>query len=198
MHVHVVHAHPSPVSFAGAIRDRVVDTLTAQGHVVDELDLYGAGFDPVLSAEEWAGHVQGKASLASVEREVERLRRAEGLVLLFPTWWFGMPAILKGWVDRVWAPGVAFHLMADGGPLRRGLTTIRHFAVVTTYGSPQWIIALGFGNPGKVVLMRGLAPLMSPGVRKRFLALYDMDRATRARRERFLAHVERSFTSFGR
>src|SRR5271169_6797345 len=120
MRVHVVFAHPSPASFAAAVRDRVVSALVAQGHDVDELDLYAAGFDPVLTPAEWAAHVQGAAHLTGAGSEAERLRKADALVLVFPTWWFGLPAILKGWFDRVWAPGVAFHLPAGGGGLRRG------------------------------------------------------------------------------
>jgi putative NADPH-quinone reductase len=196
MRVHVVFAHPSPNSFAGAVRDRVVRALTAQGHEVDELDLYAAGFGPVLTPAEWAAHVKGGANLAAIGAEAERLRRADALVLVFPTWWFGMPAILKGWFDRVWAPGVAFELPPGGGGLRRGLTNIRRFAVVTTHGSPWWVIALALGNPGRTVLMKGFSPLIARGATTRFLALYDMDRATRPRLEQFLARVERSFQSF--
>lgn len=196
MRVHVVFAHPSSASFARAVRDRVVRALIARGHEVDELDLYAAGFDPVLTSGEWTAHVQGAANLAGIGPEVERLRKADALVLVFPTWWFGMPAILKGWFDRVWAPGVAFHLPPGGGPLQPGLTNIRSFAVVTTHGSPWWVIALGLGNPGKTVLMRGIAPLLAPGTAIRFLALYDMDRAGRPRLERFLDAVERAFRSF--
>jgi putative NADPH-quinone reductase len=109
-----------------------------------------------------------------------------------------MPAILKGWFDRVWVAGVAFHLDPNGGPIRRGLTNIRHLAVVTTHGSPRWFIAFGVGNPGKAVLMRGLARLIAPGATKRFLAAYDMDRAQPARRQRFLSRVEHAFQAFGR
>jgi putative NADPH-quinone reductase len=197
MRVHVVFAHPSPTSFAGAVRDRVGGALRAQGHEVDELDLYAAGFDPVLTPAEWAAHVKGGASLARVAAEVERLRKADALVLIFPTWWFGLPAILKGWFDRVWAPGVAFHLPPEGGGLQRGLVNMRHFAVVTTYGSPWWVIAPSLGNPGRTVLMRGFTPLIARGATTRYLALYDMDRAERPRLERFLARVERTFRSFG-
>jgi NAD(P)H dehydrogenase (quinone) len=198
MRVHVVYAHPSATSFAGALRDRVVASLKAQGHEVDELDLYAAGFDPVLTPTEWGAYLQPDANLGAVGPQVERLRQAEALVLCFPTWWYGMPAILKGWFDRVWAPGVAFHLPPGGGRIRRGLTNIRHLAVVTTYGSPWWFIAFGLGNPGKTVLMRGFARLIAPGAALRFLALYDMDRAKSPRLERFLARVERAFQSFGR
>ena len=198
MRVHVVHAHPSASSFTAAVRDRVVGALKAQGHEVDELDLYAAGFDPVLSEAEWAANLDSSRNLAGVASEADRLRRAEALVLCFPTWWYGMPAILKGWFDRVWVPGVAFHLAPGGGPIRPGLANIRHLAVVTTHGSLWWFITFGVGNPGKAVLMRGLARLIAPGATTRFLAAYDMDRAPRPRLERFLARVERAFGAFGR
>jgi NAD(P)H dehydrogenase (quinone) len=197
MRVHVVFAHPSAASFAGAVRDRVVRALAARGHDIDELDLYSAGFDPVLKPAEWAAHVDGRANLSGIGTEVERLRRADALVLVYPTWWFGMPAILKGWFDRVWAPGVAFDFPPAGGGLRPGLPNIRRFAAITTYGSPWWVIALGLGNPGKTVLTRGFAPLIARGAAIRFFALYDMDRAEPQRRERFLARVEHVFQSFG-
>jgi NAD(P)H dehydrogenase (quinone) len=197
MRVHLVHAHPSPDSFSRALRDRVVETLEAQGHAVDVLDLYAEGFDPVLSLRDWAAYLDPGAN-RGVGPEVERLRHAEALVLCFPTWWYGLPAILKGWFDRVWTPGVAFHLPHGGGPIRRGLVNIRHLMVVTTYGSPGWFIALGLGNPGRAVLMRGMARLIAPDAATRFVALYDMDAATPARRARFLARVERAARSFGR
>lgn len=197
MRVHVVFAHPSGAGFAGAVRDRVVRALAAQGHEVDELDLYAAGFDPVLKPAEWAAHIDGRADLSGIGREVERLRRADALVLVYPTWWFGMPAILKGWFDRIWAPGVAFDFPPTGGGLRPGLANIRHLAAITTYGSPWWVIALGLGNPGRTILMRGFAPLIARGAATLFLALYDMDHAALPRRERFLARVERTFRTFG-
>jgi NAD(P)H dehydrogenase (quinone) len=198
MRVHVVYAHPSPGSFASAVRDRVVAGLRAQGHEVDELDLYAAGFDPVLTRAEWTAYPEPEANLAGVALEAERLRRADALVLCFPTWWYGMPAILKGWFDRVWLPGVAFHLPPGGGQIRPGLVNIRHFAVVTTHGAPWWFINLGLGNPGRTVLMRGFTRLIAPGASTRYLALYDMDRATPPRLERFLARIDHAFQAFGR
>jgi NAD(P)H dehydrogenase (quinone) len=99
--------------------------LTGRGHQVDDLDLYAERFEPVLTLTEREGYFEVGANLSSVERYVERLCAAEALVLCFPTWWYGMPAILKGWFDRVWLPGVAFSSPAAGGPIRRCLTNIR-------------------------------------------------------------------------
>jgi putative NADPH-quinone reductase len=72
--------------------------------VVDDRDLYADQFQPVLTLAEREVHYAVGANLAGVEGYVERLRAAEALVLCFPTWWYGMPAILKGWFDRIWLP----------------------------------------------------------------------------------------------
>src|SRR6195256_5312361 len=139
MRVHVVFAHPLPSSFAAAVHRRIVDGLQARGHQVDDLDLYAERFDPVMTLAEREAHYRVGSNLAGVERYVERLRAAEALVLCFPTWWYGMPAILKGWFDSVWLPGVAFTLPEGGGAIRPALHNIRKFAVVTSYGSPWWL-----------------------------------------------------------
>src|SRR5215470_1945688 len=163
MRVHVVYAHPSPNSFAAAIHGRVVGGLKVSGHDVDDLDLYSEQFEPVLTLSEREAYYKAGANFPGVAKYVERLRAAEALVLCFPTWWYGMPAILKGWFDRVWLPGVAFHSPADGGPIKPGLTNIRKLAVVTTYNSPRWFMRLYMREPGKIVLMRGFARLIATG-----------------------------------
>jgi NAD(P)H dehydrogenase (quinone) len=196
MCVHVVYAHPSPNSFAAAVHRRIVDGLVASGHQVDDLDLYAERFQPVLTLEERQVHYKEGANLAGVENYVQRLRAAEALVLCFPTWWYGMPAILKGWFDRVWLPGVAFHNPPEGGAIRRGLTNIGKLAVVTTYNAPWWFIRLYMREPGKLVLMRGFTRLISSGARAHYLAHYDMLRSTDTGRKRFLDRVDRTFKSF--
>jgi putative NADPH-quinone reductase len=137
MRVHVVYAHPKPDSFTGGAAYRqIVEGLRARGHQVDGLDLYAERFDPAMTLAEREVHYRSGANRAGVERYVERLRAAEVLVLCFPTWWYGMPAILKGWFDRVWLPGMAFHNPPEGGTIKRGLTNIRTFTVVATYNAP--------------------------------------------------------------
>lgn len=196
MRVHVVYAHPSSISFTAAVHRRAVDSLTARGHHVDDLDLYAERFEPVLTLVERDAYYKAGANFAGVERYVERLRAAEALVLCFPTWWYGMPAILHGWFDRVWLPGVAFYSSADGGPIKRGLTNIRKLAVVTTVNAPRWFMLLYMREPGKIVLMRGVTRLIASGARTHYLAHYDMPHSTPASRERFLARVDRTFKSF--
>jgi NAD(P)H dehydrogenase (quinone) len=188
MRILVIFAHPLDDSFAAFLRDSVVETLKARGHLVDLCDLYKESFDPTLSAHERRTYKDTSENAKSVSEHVRRLRQAEGLIFVFPSWWSGMPAILKGYFDRVWLPGVAFEF----GPqaIRPLLTSIRLFGVVTTTGAPQWFTLLYMGNPSRKVLMRGLARLMvAPRAERFWLALYGMENASSAKRSAFAERV---------
>jgi NAD(P)H dehydrogenase (quinone) len=196
MRVLVVYAHPLGDSFAAALRDTIVATLRAGGHEVDLCDLYAEGFDPVLTPAERRAYNTAQPDLAAVESYVARLRAAEALVLCFPTWWYGMPAILKGWFDRVWVTGVAFTLPPGRGAIRPALDNIRKFSVVTTYGSPWWLVKLVLRDPVRAVLVGGLRRLCAKNCRSMFLALYNIDVAGRSECEAFRLRVERAFARF--
>ena len=196
MRVLVIYAHPLGDSFDAALHRAVLAALRRGGHEVDDCDLYAEGFDPVLSAAERRAYNTPTPDLSGVAEHVARVRAAEGLVLCFPTWWYGMPAILKGYFDRVWAQGVAFRLADGGGAILPGLTNIRKVWVVTTYGSPWWFIRLVLRDPVRAALLGGLARLCRRGVETRFLALYNIDAASRAKSAGFLARVERAFAGF--
>lgn len=185
----MVYAHPVEDSFQSALHRRVVETLTERGHEVDDCDLYAENFQPVLGAGERRAYHSPIPDTAAVAAEIERLRRAEGLVFVYPTWWFGMPAILKGYIDRVWVPGVAFEL--KNGRTLPLLRHIRRFAVVTTYGSPWWLNKFVFHDPNRHAVMHGLRYLVSRDARGLWLALYGMDYSTERRRRMFLRKVER-------
>jgi putative NADPH-quinone reductase len=194
--VHVVFAHPRADSFNAALHETIVAALRGAGHAVDDLDLYAEDFSPALTAEERGAYHTIGGNLAGIEHYVERLRAADALVISGPTWWYGMPAMLKGYFDRVWVPGVAFELLPRGGAIKPGLTNIRKYAVVTTTGSPWWFMRLYMRDPGKRVLMRGLRRLLAPGVSMAYLCHYGIDTSTQASRERFLARVKTTFAAF--
>jgi NAD(P)H dehydrogenase (quinone) len=196
MRVLVLYAHPLADSFAAALHQRVVAALRRSGHEVDDCDLYAENFEPVLSAAERRLYNTPTPDLTGIADHVARLRAADALVLCFPTWWYGMPAILKGYFDRVWAQGVAFHLPEGGGAILPALTNIEKLWVVTTYGAPWWLIRLVLRDPVRAVILGGLARLCGRGTRTRFLALYDIDGASRTRCAAFLARVERAFARF--
>ncbi len=192
MRVLVVYAHPLADSFAAALHRTIVAALQRRSHDVDDCDLYAEGFDPVLTAAERRAYNGPNPELAAVAEYVARLRAADALVLCFPTWWYGMPAILKGYFDRVWAQGVAFRLPEGGGAIRPALVNIKKVLVVTTYGAPWWLIRLVLRDPVRAVALGGLGRLCAPGADKRFLALYNIDAASGERCAAFLARVERA------
>lgn len=198
MKVLAVLSHPVGESFARALFDRCVADLQAAGHAVTVKDLYAEGFQPTLSADERRAYEDIPHNRRAVEREVAALEDVEGLLLVYPTWWYGMPAILKGWFDRVWIPGVAFGLDPQRGISIHALNRIERLMVVTTYGAPRWFIRLWMGDPGRKVVMRGLKPLLARGCRSSWSALYAMDQNTAGQRRRFLAQVSRRLGLFSR
>ncbi|MGR3497077.1 NAD(P)H-dependent oxidoreductase [Citreimonas sp.] len=183
----VLFAHPCADSFSAALKDRVVGALDRRGVDVDLCDLNAERFDPVLSADERRGYHAVGANTAPVADYVERLRAADALVMVFPVWNFGYPAILKGFLDRAFLPGVSFKL--QDGKVRPNLTQIRKLAAVTTYGGTR-MRALLVGDPPRRCVTRAVWHVCRPE-RTRYLALYDMNRASDATRGRFLDRVGR-------
>ncbi len=193
LRVLVIFAHPVETSFAAALRDAVVGRLRDGGHSVDLLDLYAEGFDPVLSRAERMGYHDTATNRASVADHVARLMAAEGLALVSPIWNFGHPAILKGFFDRVFLPGVTFTL--EGGKVVPGPAALRKLVAIHTYGAPRWKAWLA-GDPPRRVVVRILGGLLARRRRTRYLALYDMNNATAARRAAFLDQVAAEMDRF--
>jgi putative NADPH-quinone reductase len=185
----VIYCHPTPDSFTAAIRDTVLAKLHAAGAEVRLHDLYATGFQPILTPPEWQGYLDCPGNCAPVDREVEDLRWCDTLIFVYPTWWYGLPAILKGWLDRVLLPDVAF-LMPDGvnRTIRPGLHHISRLGVFTTCGASR-LLTWFVGAPGKRTLTRGVGLLLKPRKRSVFAAHYLMDSSTPESRARHLARV---------
>lgn len=187
----VVYCHPDPDSFTAAVRDLICDRLRAAQAELRLHDLYGDDFQPVMSRSEWKSYLQSPENRAPVAPQVEALAWCDTLIFVYPTWWYGLPAMLKGWLDRVLLPEVAF-LMPDAanGMIRPGLQHITRLGVFTTCGASFWLTAL-IGAPGKRTLLRGVGYLCAPRRRSVFAAHYLMDSASPASRQRHLTHVGR-------
>ncbi len=188
MRVLLVHAHPRKDSLSAALCETARVALQGAGHEVELRDLYAEGFDPVMGAEERGRYHDVAANQLGIESHVESLRRADALLLVYPTWWYGMPAMLKGWFDRVWSPGVAFHL--GEGAITPALTNIRRIGVVTTYGSPHWLLWY-IGRIDRKLISRGLRRLCARDCRVEWHALTRMDQRSRAECEAFRMRIER-------
>jgi putative NADPH-quinone reductase len=193
MRVLYVYCHPLPESFHAALRAEALAGLSRAGHDVDLLDLYAEGFDPVLSPARRRDYHDPALNRVNNDRYAARLTAAEALVVQFPTWSFGPPAMLKGWIDRMFGPGIALDL-SDPAHARPMLQNIRKIAGITTYGRPRWQ-AIGMSDPPRRMVTRYLRWFTS-APRPRYLALYHMNTASEDRRRRFLARVGAEMARF--
>jgi NAD(P)H dehydrogenase (quinone) len=193
MRVLVLHSHPVEESYGKALFRQTCESLAQAGHVVDACDLYAEGFDPVLSAHSRRIYHDYPENMAGLEPYVERLKQAEGLVICTPVWNFGFPAMLKGYFDRVWLPGVSFAL--ENGKLTPTLRHIRKLAAVMTYGGTP-MRAFLVGNPPKKVIKRVIRAQIAIGAPVKFLAHYDMNNCTEATRAAFLQRVKTEMARF--
>lgn len=185
----VVYCHPRDDSFTAAVRDVVLAKLAAAGAETRLTDLYARDFRPVLTAAEWSGYLDCPQNTAPVQRDVDDLRWCDTLIFVYPTWWYGLPAMLKGWLDRVLLPDVAFRMPdREGGVIRPGLHHITRLGVFTTCGASRWLTWF-VGAPGRRTLTRGVGLLCHPRKRSVFAAHYLMDSSTPESRARHLARV---------
>ncbi len=165
MNILIVHAHHEPKSFCSALKDRAVDTLTRLGHTVEVSDLYAMGFDPVSDRrnfmtvknpsylkqqqEELYATEQG-SFVPELAAEMEKVLRCDLMIFNFPLWWFALPAILKGWVDRVFAMGKMY-----GNSLfyENGIGQGKHaFVTMTLGGAPAMFDGYGINPSMKTIL----------------------------------------------
>ncbi len=162
--------------------------------MVDDLDLYAEKFDPVMSRETLLHYVDTSANTREVESYVQRLQAAEALVLVFPVWFDGLPAILQGYFQRVFLPGVATRI-DQAGLFHPNLQHIERMAAVCAYGEVRQDV-LAKGDPPLRFVRDNIRALFDPKGRFEYLALYNMDFNASTRRAAFLKRVTRVFESW--
>ena len=179
----LVYAHPNPKSFNHAVKEEIVAQIRQQGGEVQVRDLYQLGWDPVLSANDFAQFSQ-RTTPPDIEAEQELIRNADRIIFVYPIWWFGMPAILKGYIDRVFSRGFAYDMQ---GHIIKGLLKDKKVMLFNTTGGPNfayWLmgyrlalkvaIAIGIFNfCGMKVLLHKFfyaVPAISDEKRKKMLA----------------------------
>ncbi|WP_050930272.1 NAD(P)H-dependent oxidoreductase [Aestuariivita boseongensis] len=192
----VIYCHPRPDSFTAAVRDRVLDKLRAVGAEIRMQDLYAMRFDPVMSGTEHRAYENEAVNQAPVAAEIADLTWCDTLIFVYPTWWYGLPAMLKGWLDRVLVPGVAF-LMPDeaNADIRPGLSHITRLGVFTTCGASWWLTRM-IGAPGRRTILRGIRLLCARRCKTVFAAHYLMDSSTPKSRVAHLDKVGRKLDGF--
>jgi putative NADPH-quinone reductase len=125
-----------------------------------------------------------------IAEHLAEIKWCEILVFVYPTWWFSPPAMLKGWLERVWVPHATFVMPTATRGSRPGMKNIRKLAVVTTCGA-SWTMSKIIGEPGRRILLRGIRTLCHPFCRTTYMAHYKMDSSTPESRARYLAKVDR-------
>lgn len=193
MNILVLYAHPVETSFNAALHLTIVERLAAAGHTVDDCDLYAEDFDPRLTRQERLDYHNPAGRSDAALPYVERLLRAEALVLCYPVWNYGFPAILKGFFDRVFLPGVSF-TMVDG-KAQPSLHNIRKVVAVTTYGGGRFRAML-MGDPPRKLIRRMLRATVRPGAPVSYLAHYGMNLSTEETRKSFMTRVAASMDAF--
>ncbi len=146
MQISVILAHPDPHSFNHAIADAAIEELKSNGHRAILHDLYAEKFDPVLAGEE----IPKDAHLsAEMELHCNELSAADGIIIIHPNWWGQLPAILKGWVDRVFRPGLAYRFMEGdkGEGVPAGLLKAKSAIVFNTSNTVTERELAVFGDP---------------------------------------------------
>ena len=197
MKVLVVLAHPSQVSFVSHLSSELLHELEIGGHEIRHHDLWAENFNPVFTPYERLNHVGDVAEklkqLPELRQHIEDLQWCEALVLVYPTWWSGQPAMLKGWFDRVLMNGVAWVLPDGANRIQPLLTNVRHLIVVTTHGSSKLVNALE-GESGKRTAFRSVRLMLHRRVRCEWVAMYGIDNASPLQRLKFSAHVRRKIS----
>lgn len=190
MRILILYANPVEGSFGATLHETAIKSLRSRQHEIDDCDLYAESFNPVLSREERLAYHDTNADRARVKPYVDRLLAAEGLVLIYPVWNEGFPAILKGFFDRVFLAGVSF-IETPGGGVRPNLANLQTIGAVCTYGADR-LTTMFMGDPPRRVVNRLLRSLTVHRVNCDYLAHYDMNHTTAERRAKFLGKVERA------
>ncbi len=179
----IIYAHPYEQSFNHAILQRVRELLESKGEAYKLIDLYADGFNPAYTKEELALFNQGKALDPLVLHYQEILKKTDRLIFIFPIWWADMPAIVKGFEDKVFLKTLAYNPTPTG--IKGCLTQIREAVVITTSTAPTWYLKFFCGNViGKTMIGHTLKGI---GVGSgRWINFGGMDKSTAQARQSFL------------
>jgi NAD(P)H dehydrogenase (quinone) len=193
----IVLAHPLGESLNAHLAKLAETQARAAGWQVTLRDLYAENFDPRLTQAERASYYTGFDGAALAAERAE-LQATDVLILVFPTWWFGFPAILKGWFDRVWAPGLAYDHAPDFGPMQPRLTNLREVLAITTMGAPLWVDWLILRRPVRRILRWAIVRPCAPQARVTWRAFHRAETADPRRVARLKAGITNEIKAMAR
>lgn len=200
MKVALVVAHPYEGSLCRALLAAALDGLARAGHHADVIDLDAAGFNPVMSRAELGQFARGKTPDAIDQRVLDplavefarRLNDSDHLVLVFPIWWELMPALMKGFIDKVIFPGLFYSYEGSGTGMTKLSPSLRGVTMVTTMNTPSFLYRWVFGGAIRFAVLRGV--FWKLGVRSRtWLNFAMVKEAPAAKRAAWLEQVRTRF-----
>ncbi|WP_299375661.1 NAD(P)H-dependent oxidoreductase [uncultured Kiloniella sp.] len=189
----VVITHPLEDSLCKHLAKEAIAHLKAKGYEITVKDLYAESFAPTLTPAERQSYFTEKFDSSVLEQDLKQLKETQSLVLIFPTWWFGFPAILKGWFDRVWAPGHAYDHADNNKAILPKLDNLVEMKVITTLGSPRWVDLLILRQPVRRVLKTAILGTCAPKCRFQMLSLYGSESLSKGKVDRFIRKIKTQF-----
>ena len=187
----IIYTHPNPKSFCHAILDTVVSTLIERGDDVVVTDLYEKGFSPILAASDFIAFGKGEIP-ADILKEQEQVSWADNLIFIYPTWWFNRPAMLQGWIDRVFSRGFAFNAHDGFEALLSGKTC----NLFVTYGGAEKDIAAALGSVDSAMSGMTIGTLALVGIDPiKPCYFFEVPTVTDEQRHSMLDQVKQTLTS---
>lgn len=188
----IVYNHPYSDSFNHALLEAVIAGAKKAGHEVDVIDLDQDHFDPVMTGKDLLAFRDHQVLDPQAKDYVARLQVADHLVMLFPIWRELMPALTKGFIDKVIFPGAAYEYTASGYGMRTLLPKLRSTTVITTMNTPKLVYRFIFGNAIKQALLKGT--FKKTGMKNiKWFNLTMVKNSTQAKRKKWLTQVEEHF-----
>jgi putative NADPH-quinone reductase len=186
----ILYANPDSDSYSADLKASARKGLLAAGHDVSEIDLYAMNFQAAMSPEERLRYHDADPIVDhQIQEQADLVAASQIIVFVYPTWWFGMPAVLKGWFDRVMIPTVAFDINPDTKLIESKLRHVRRLVGVTTTGSHKWQSFL-IADTGRWLICRAMRLLSHPNARSTWLHFDRVDQRSFRQREMFLKKVE--------
>jgi len=195
MKVTIVFNHPYEGSYCNAILNAVIKGLQKANHEIDLIHLDKDNFNPVMTSADLKAFIDKKPIDPKVIEYKQRLEQADHLVFIFPIWWELMPALTKGFIDKVIFPGVAYDYMNASNILMKPLlTNIKSVTMITTMNTPCWLYWLLFGNAIKKAMLLGT--FFKMGYKNcKWITFNKVKMVTQEKRTAWLTKLESRFAS---
>ncbi len=194
MRVVIVFNHPYEGSYCNAIFDTVKSGLDKAGHEIDIIHLDNDKFNPVMTAEDLLAFKNKKSIDTQAKEYIQRIKAADHLVFIFPIWWELMPALMKGFIDKVIFPGETYDYTSSGHGMVTLMKNIKSITVITTMNTPAIMYKLIYGDAVKKALIKGT--FQKTGCKKvKWLSLNMVKMSSKDKREKWLKQIENRFAN---